>query len=286
MSFILRIGYPFYFDFEDVLTQAGAGSAIDGWSGFFINGISDDGNTVFGSATNPDGKQESFIAQFTADYLRTLVAPLPQITSSLREEATLGEYFVYVISATGMPESFDAVDLPPSLTVVNGIMGGTTIREGIIEGIPTVIGEFPITISASNTAGTTSAALLFTVHDSPLAPKLLNISTRAAILTGDNVLIGGFVVTGNEPKRMVLRAIGPSLAAFGITSPLLDPVIELHEEDGTILTNDNWKDSQRTEIEATGFAPADDRESVFRHSLPRGLYGDCEWEGRQDRSGR
>jgi hypothetical protein len=156
----------------------------------------------------------------------------------------------------------------------------------IIEGIPTVFGEFPITISATNAAGTTSATLMLTVHDSPLALKLLNISTRAAVLTGDKVLIGGFIVTGNEPKRVVLRAIGPSLPVFGITSPLLDPVIELHEEGGTILTNDNWKDSQQTEIEAAGFAPADDRESAFRHSLPRGLSGDCEWEGRQDRSGR
>jgi hypothetical protein len=86
----------------------------------------------------------------------------------------------------------------------------------IIEGIPTVFGEFPITISATNAAGTTSATLMLTVHDSPLALKLLNISTRAAVLTGDKVLIGGFIVTGNEPKRVVLRAIGPSLPVFGL----------------------------------------------------------------------
>jgi hypothetical protein len=66
-------------------------------------------------------------------------------------------------------------------------MGGTTIRVGIIEGIPTVFGEFPVTIGATNAAGTTSATLMLTVHDSPFASNLLNISTRAAILIDDNV---------------------------------------------------------------------------------------------------
>ena len=85
------------------------------------------------------------------------------------------------------------------------------------------------------------------------------------VLTDDQVLIGGFIVTGNDPKKVVLRAIGPSLAAFGIADPLADPVLELHGSDGSlIMMNDNWKDTQQNEIEATGLA-AFERFGVCHH---------------------
>ncbi|MBA2434879.1 MAG: hypothetical protein H0V54_07330, partial [Chthoniobacterales bacterium] len=90
----------------------------------------------------------------------------------------------------------------------------------------------------------------------------LNISTRMQVLTEDRVLIGGFIITGNDPKEVVLRAIGPSLAAFGIANPLADPVLELRAADGSLITmNDNWKDTQQSEIEASGFMPSNDLES-------------------------
>jgi plastocyanin len=101
----------------------------------------------------------------------------------------------------------------------------------------------------------------------------LNISTRMEVLTDDQVLIGGFIVTGTEPKEVVLRAIGPSLAAFGIPNPLADPVLELHGADGSLITtNDNWKDTQQSEIEASGFQPQDDLESAILSTLDPGSY--------------
>ena len=85
---------------------------------------------------------------------------------------------------------------------------------------------------------------------------------------GRSVLIGGFIIRGNDPKEVVLRAIGPSLAGFGISNPLADPVLELHGSDGSLITtNDNWKDTQQSEIEASGFQPQDDLESAILSTL-------------------
>ncbi len=107
----------------------------------------------------------------------------------------------------------------------------------------------------------------------PTPAQQLNISTRMEVLTGDQVLIGGFIVTGNDPKEVVLRAIGPSLAGFGIANPLADPVLELHASDGSLITmNDNWKDSQQSEIEASGFQPQNDLESAIISTLDPGSY--------------
>ncbi len=93
----------------------------------------------------------------------------------------------------------------------------------------------------------------------------LNISTRVNVGINQNVLIGGFIITGNVPKKVLLRAIGPSLSDANPPVPgaLADPVLELHMPDGTVLTNDNWKDSQKAAIELTGAAPKNDKESAM-----------------------
>ena len=93
------------------------------------------------------------------------------------------------------------------------------------------------------------------------------------VLTDDKVLIGGFRITGNDPKKVVLRAIGPSLAGFDIANPLADPVLELHGADGSLITtNDNWKDTQQSKIEATGIQPQNDLESAIVRTLAPGSY--------------
>ena len=94
--------------------------------------------------------------------------------------------------------------------------------------------------------------------------------------TGDNILIGGFIVTGNDPKQVLLRAIGPSMTVGGNPVPgrMADPTLELRDSNGVLLTsNDNWKDSpERTQIEATGFQPSDDRESAILRTLAPAAY--------------
>jgi sugar lactone lactonase YvrE len=106
----------------------------------------------------------------------------------------------------------------------------------------------------------------------PPRDPLLNISTRARVEPVlDRELIGGFIITGNEPKTILLRVLGPSLANFGVQDPLLDPILELHTPDG-VVTNDNWMDTQKSEIQASGIAPNDNRESAILVTLPPGSY--------------
>ena len=98
-----------------------------------------------------------------------------------------------------------------------------------------------------------------------------NISTRAQVGTGDNALIGGFIITGNQPKTVIVRAIGPSLPLAGA---LADPVIEVHGSSGELLaTNDNWKDATtKQEIINSGLAPANDLESALWGVIEPGAY--------------
>ena len=93
------------------------------------------------------------------------------------------------------------------------------------------------------------------------------------VQTGDNVGIGGFIITGTVPKQVILRAIGPSLTQFGIVDVLTDPVLELHGPAGFVtITNDNWRDTQEAEIQATGIPPTNDRESAIVATLNPGAY--------------
>ncbi|HEV2840028.1 MAG TPA: DPP IV N-terminal domain-containing protein [Chthoniobacterales bacterium] len=102
--------------------------------------------------------------------------------------------------------------------------------------------------------------------------RALNISTRLRVETGDNVMIGGFIITGAAPKKVIMRGIGPSLGNFGLGDVLADPVLELRAPAGPLASNDNWKDSQRSQIEGTPFQPGDDRESVIMATLPPAPY--------------
>jgi hypothetical protein len=100
--------------------------------------------------------------------------------------------------------------------------------------------------------------------------KLANISTRGFVQTGDNVMIGGFIILGSAEEDVLIRAIGPSLP---LADDLADPLLELHDADGSILaTNDNWRDTQEAEIEATGLAPTNDAESAIVSTLAPGNY--------------
>lgn len=109
----------------------------------------------------------------------------------------------------------------------------------------------------------------------PAQHRLLNISTRGFVQGGDDVLIAGFIVGGNGPvgTSILVRALGPSLTAFGITNPLPDPVLELHDASGVVLaSNNNWQDSQKDAIAATRLSPSNDLESAILRTLPGGSY--------------
>jgi hypothetical protein len=105
--------------------------------------------------------------------------------------------------------------------------------------------------------------------------QVINFSTRMPVRTAESVGIGGFIITGDAPKPVLLRAIGPSLTQAGVSGALGDPVLELHGP-GTFgtLANDNWRDDpdQEAAIIATGIPPTDDLEAAIAATLDPGAY--------------
>jgi hypothetical protein len=106
--------------------------------------------------------------------------------------------------------------------------------------------------------------------DSGADSKLANFSTRGLVQTAENVLIGGFIIVGQNPMRVMVRAIGPSLSVAG---PLQDPTLELRDGDANLIAfNDNWRSDQEAEIIATTIQPSNDLESALIQILPPGNY--------------
>jgi hypothetical protein len=116
------------------------------------------------------------------------------------------------------------------------------------------------------------------------ASILGNLSTRSFVQTGDNVMIGGFIVQGSQPKRVIIRGIGPELSAppFNVPNALANPTLELHDHTGALIgSNDNWQHTiiggiittnQYHDIVNSGHAPSDIRESAIIAELPVGNY--------------
>jgi hypothetical protein len=108
----------------------------------------------------------------------------------------------------------------------------------------------------------------------PAPSKALNISTRVFVDTGERVSIAGFIVTGDIAKKVLIRGIGPSLAANGVPTPLANPTLTLFDTAGNVTkTNDDWKNSpDAAEIMTTGLAPKNDFESAILATLAPGQY--------------
>src|SRR5437763_681454 len=100
-----------------------------------------------------------------------------------------------------------------------------------------------------------------------------NISTRGRVETGDNIIIAGVILGGDNLSEVVIRAIGPSLRTSGISDFLADPTLELHNSNGElVMTNDNWQDTQPEELAASGLAPLDPKEAALAAVLSPGPY--------------
>src|SRR5436305_776057 len=114
------------------------------------------------------------------------------------------------------------------------------------------------------------------------ASRLANISTRAFVQTGDDVMIGGFIIHGFQPKRVILRAIGPELSQYGVPDVLPDPTLELHDRSGALIaSNDDWQHTiiggiitagQVAAIQNSGHAPTAPSESAIIATLKPGNY--------------
>jgi hypothetical protein len=178
-------------------------------------------------------------------------------------------------------------------TIIGGIITGDQVSDIISSGhAPTdaresaIIAELPagnytaIVRGVNNTMG----VALSEVYDlSPGSNSMLsNVSTRALVQVGDNVMIGGFIIQGTRPKRVILRALGPGLIQYGVPNVLPDPTLELHDGTGALIaSNDDWQHTiiggiiqsdQVQDIQSSGHAPTDPRESAIIAELPPGNY--------------
>ena len=107
-----------------------------------------------------------------------------------------------------------------------------------------------------------------------VGPRVLNLSTRGTVSRGDDVLINGFIIAGNGPKTVILRALGPSLAGVGVSGVLPDPGLSLYNSSGSLIaTNDNWQtDLGSAYMAQNGFAPTNPAESATLQTLMPGAY--------------
>jgi hypothetical protein len=124
-------------------------------------------------------------------------------------------------------------------------------------------GNYTAIMSGSGTATGIGVLELYDLETSaPANPA--NIATRGFVESGDNVMIGGFIVGGSQNRTVFIRAIGPSLTAVGVPNALPDPVLELRDAAGTLLgLNDSWRTDQQDQIIATGIPPNDNREAAM-----------------------
>jgi hypothetical protein len=135
-------------------------------------------------------------------------------------------------------------------------------------------GNYSAVVRGKNESTGIAVVELYDLDARPVS-KAVNISTRGRVSAGDNVMIGGFILGGHNPAKVLLRGIGPSMSVNGVplAGRLNDPFLQLHNSQGAIVAvNDNWRDATPEEVEKTGAAPSDDRESAFVLDLVAGSY--------------
>ncbi len=160
------------------------------------------------------------------------------------------------------------------LWVPTGYVSGTALSDMAIYSGKTLatLGVTPGTYVWTWGAGANQNFTLKILSAMLPAANITNSSTRASVLAGQDAPIAGFIVSGGA-KTVVVRALGPTLTRSGVSNVLADPFLSLFDGAGNVLrTNDNWKDTQQTEIQATGLAPPNDLESAILRTLQPGNY--------------
>ena len=159
--------------------------------------------------------------------------------------------------------------------VSSGFAPSNSAEAAILTTIPATSAGSAYTAVVRNADGTNGIGVV-EVYDLDAGPgsSLLNISTRGNVQTGDNLMIGGFIISGEGAQRVLVRALGPSLADVGVSDPLADPTLTLVDSQGNEIDfNDDWVDSPvADEIDATTIPPNDPNESAVLQTLLPGAY--------------
>ena len=201
------------------------------------------------------------------------VLEAPAITSDATTSFMVGTAGTFTITATGTPTpSLSLTGAQPSwLTFIDNTDGTATLS-----GTPDADSDlsYSFTITARNGVSPNATQdFTLSVQQTPANATLVNISTRLLVQTGGKVGIGGFIISGTDAKKVLIRGMGPTLTSFGVPNALQNPVLELHDGTGAVVvSNDEWKIPQETAIAATGLAPGDDHESAILLTLQPGSY--------------
>jgi uncharacterized protein (DUF1800 family) len=136
-------------------------------------------------------------------------------------------------------------------------------------------GSYTAVVRGANNVTGPALVEIYDLDTGTPTARLGNISTRGHVLTGDNVMIGGFIIRGDLSKRTIIRVIGPTLSLNGapLSGRMMDPTVELHDGNGaSLFQNDNWRSTQEAEIAASTVAPTDDHEAAIVATLAPGNY--------------
>ena len=195
--------------------------------------------------------------------------------SSVQSAPVTVTYRTIAVTASGVAGDYVIANLLP-FTIAAGATSGqiliTVNGDTDVEPSETFSVELSLptvgTISRNLATGTI-------VNDDPAAtviPRLVNISTRGRVETGDNIMIGGFIIGGNAPKKVVITGRGPFLADFGVSGVLADPALRLFAGSTEIASNDNWQSAANAaEITASGFAPTKPAEAAIHTTVNPGV---------------
>lgn len=136
-------------------------------------------------------------------------------------------------------------------------------------------GSYTAVLKGANNGSGNALVEVYDFDDDLTAARLSNLSTRCFVQKGDDVVIAGVIVNGSKPQRLVIRGIGPSLAAppFNVPQALVDPFLDLRDGNGgSVFINDNWQDTQEAQIQLTGLAPSKASESAIDVTVSPGNY--------------
>ena len=210
------------------------------------------------------------------DSKRVIIRGIGPSMASVGIDGTVSDTLLRLFTANGSPLAVNDnwQDTQAAEIAQTGLQPQDPRESAIVATL--VPGAYTASVSAAN--GNNGVGLI-EIYDLSSASngKLANISTRGSVQTAENVMIGGFILGGTSinPAKVVVRAIGPSLAQFGIGTPLSNPTLSLFDRNGQMVgQNNNWQDdpSQASQLQALNLAPQNAAESAIVATLPPGQY--------------
>jgi hypothetical protein len=268
------------------------GTPSETWERFGVSQIPS-GTSILGGIATISGDQMITATRFTMCLVNGRPSDGTILMDSDRPSGSLTIFFSQPVSAFGAywGSGVGCFGDPPSILTFRDVAGNVIGTDSFVyTGDGTLAWHgyrfgTPVT-TITRVAGDGQEGVAIDGLQATVAPSrgvvLGNISTRAFVQTGENVMIGGFIVQGTGPKRVIIRAIGPELTQYGIADALGNPRLELHNGTGALIaSNDNWQttilggiitSNQVSDIQNSGRAPTAASESVIIADLQPGNY--------------